>query len=98
MLSFTSRGGNRPPVLAASKPHAALAALHAALGARITSEGLGHLVRRQFAPHVTLLYRKLPIDPIEVAPITWTVHELVLVKSLYGQGRHVHMARWPLRD
>ena len=56
------------------------------LALRMVGEGLGHFVRRQFEPHVTLLYRKLPIDSVEVAPITWMVRELVLVKSLYGPG------------
>jgi 2'-5' RNA ligase len=31
-----------------------------------------------------------------IEPITWTVNEFVLVRSLVGQGRHEVLARWPL--
>lgn len=48
-------------------------------------------------PHVTLIYDGLPVPEISLAqPITWTVREFVLVHSLYGRGRHLHLGRWPL--
>jgi 2'-5' RNA ligase len=49
-----------------------------------------------YHPHVTLVYHKGEIADQAVEEIRWTVREFVLVRSLYGQGRHVPLARWPL--
>lgn len=49
-------------------------------------------------PHVTLVYDGLVVHPSMLdEPITWTVREFVLVHSLYGRGRHIHLDRWPLQ-
>jgi 2'-5' RNA ligase len=44
-----------------------------------------------------LLYddHRIPDQPVEA--ISWIVREFVLVCSLHGQGRHIPLARWPLR-
>jgi 2'-5' RNA ligase len=57
------------------------------------------VVRRkglQFTPHITLLYDKCRVREQAVEEIRWTVREIVLVQSLYGQSRHIPLARWPL--
>ena len=47
-------------------------------------------------PHMTLLYDRCSVAEQPVEPVRWTVREFVLVHSLYGQSRHVPLARWPL--
>lgn len=48
-----------------------------------------------FSPHMTMMYEdrvcEFPIEPIE-----WTVSRFVLVDSLVGQSRHVHLGQWVL--
>jgi RNA 2',3'-cyclic 3'-phosphodiesterase len=53
--------------------------------------------RREFTPHLTLLYdeRAVPEEPIE--DISWLVSEFALIRSLYGQARHIVRRRWTLR-
>jgi hypothetical protein len=29
--------------------------------------------------------------------IQWTVRDFVLIQSLWGRGKHIHLARWSLR-
>lgn len=97
LLSFNARNGHAL-VLGSNAAMPELNVLLDALGDGMSMAGLGHYVRRQFAPHVTLFYCGRRIDPIAIEPISWSVRALVLVRSLYGQGRHVHLGRWPLRD
>ena len=71
---------------------------HHLLARAMIQHGLGHYVaRRQFTPHLTLLYTPQPIAECAVEPVSWTVTEFVLVHSLVGQGRHLIAGRWPLR-
>lgn len=48
-----------------------------------------------FSPHMTMMYDdrvcEFPIEPIE-----WTVSRFVLIDSLVGQSRHVHLGQWSL--
>ena len=59
--------------------------------------GIGRHKHRPYNPHITLLYdeHRIPDQPVEA--ISWIVREVVLVCSLQGQGRHIMLARWPLR-
>jgi 2'-5' RNA ligase len=49
-----------------------------------------------YEPHLTRLYHEGDIADEAVEDIRWTVREFVLVRSLYGQSRHLLMARWSL--
>jgi len=51
-------------------------------------------VKPQWTPHVTLLYDAQRIAENAIAPVTWTVRELVLVHSRRGEGRYVQLGRW----
>lgn len=51
-----------------------------------------------FTAHITLLYDEGPIVEEQVAPISWTAKEFVLVRSLIGKSRHEILGRWPLRS
>jgi len=90
-LTFKTRQLNQPFVLCGSGENDALADFHRRLWA---AEGS---VPGSFHPHVTLLYDSKHIDEHGIEPVSWQVSELVLVRSFYGQGRHEHLARWPLQ-
>lgn len=54
-------------------------------------------IRVHFSPHMTLDYAHPRLSATKtIAPIAWQVTQLFLVDSLYGQGRHEVLARWPL--
>jgi 2'-5' RNA ligase len=95
-LSFANRRAAKPFVLRATNV-AALHAFHRALGEAMTKAGLGRWVFNCFTPHMTLLYDRRLVDEHAIERVSWTVTEFVLVHSFVGQGRHVHLARWPLR-
>jgi 2'-5' RNA ligase len=44
-----------------------------------------------------LLRDQLRAKPLRVNSIVWTVRDFVLIHSLLGQTKHVHLGRWPLR-
>lgn len=51
-----------------------------------------------FAPHLTLVYDSGRIPEVALdTPIPWMAHELVLIRSEQGLGRHTLLGRWPLR-
>jgi RNA 2',3'-cyclic 3'-phosphodiesterase len=64
----------------------------------MTDAGIGRYVRSAFKPHVTLLRDDTYITSRPVAPVSWTVGELMLVDSLVGQSRYVVHGRWPLQS
>jgi 2'-5' RNA ligase len=64
----------------------------------LIGHGLGAAMPKAFNPHVTLFYANRPIAPRDVPPIRWRVHDVALVQSFHGQGRHVVPKRWPLRE
>lgn len=95
--SFKNRTGVYPFVLT-GEPSPWIP-LRAALGAALKKNGLGGAVHLEdaFKPHVTLLRDKLRAKPLRVDPISWTVDDFVLIHSLLGQTKHIHLGRWPLR-
>lgn len=49
----------------------------------------------KLAPHVTLMYDSQAVPEQAVEPIRWSAHDFVLVHSLLGQTKHIHLGRWP---
>jgi 2'-5' RNA ligase len=96
-MSFYRRQRTRAFVLRTPDHTAALSGLHRALGERMKTEGLGFWVASHFTPHMTLLYDARMVEEHMIEPLRWDVTELVLVHSLLGQRKHVHLAHWPLR-
>lgn len=95
--SFRNSTGVYPFVLLAEQGATALRAFHGALGAALKRHGLGGATQGEFKPHVTLLRDTKRASPRDIEPLGWTVRDFVLVHSLLGQTKHVHIARWPLR-
>lgn len=89
-LTFKTRQRNQPFVLCGDGENDALMNFQRRLCIASGSAS------DSFNPHVTLLYDSKPIDEHPIEPVSWTVSELVLVRSFYGQSRHEHLARWPL--
>lgn len=59
--------------------------------------GFANNDRREFEPHMTLLYRGQLIPEVVLdEPVGWTVRDFVLVHSLQGEGRHEHLCYWLL--
>jgi 2'-5' RNA ligase len=95
--SFASMPRNRPLVLRGDDQDlSALMAFHKILGMALKRANLGQWAKPGYTPHVTLLYDDSLLGPTPVPPVTWTAGEIVLVHSLLGETRHVHLARWPL--
>ncbi len=94
--SFRNRTGIYPFVLLAEQGATPLQAFQQALGAALKRNGLGGATQGDFKPHVTLLRDDTRMKPIAVAPVTWTVRDFVLIHSLLGQTKHVHLGRWAL--
>lgn len=95
-MSFIG-GHKRPLVLIGGDGVAGLMMLQRELAAALDRTGSRRRKQPPYNPHITLLYdeHRIADQPVEV--ISWTVREVVLVCSLHGQGRHIPLARWPLR-
>ncbi len=78
-----------------------LADLHAALRRALVAGGLPH-DERPFTPHLTVAYANSPEIREALrdhAGATWTADEVVLVRSLHGEGGGYQRLRgWPLGD
>jgi 2'-5' RNA ligase len=68
----------------------ALTSLHHTLGVEMKQAGIGRCVTSRFTPQTER----------SIEPVRWTVRDFALVHSLRGRGasKHIHLARWPLRD
>jgi 2'-5' RNA ligase len=93
-----SRGQPRAVVLRCDRGEREFIGLRRAIGTAMRPVCLSRGLPEGFAPHLTVLYDEgsLPENALAES-IAWTVSEVVLVHSLVGRGRHVHLARWPLR-
>ncbi len=83
-------------MLRAGRDMVALTTFHRALGGAMTRAGLGR-VTPHCTPHMTLLYDRRLVDEHQIEALGWTVTDFVLVHSLVGRGKHIHLARWPLQ-
>ena len=51
-----------------------------------------------FYPHISLIWSRDSVPEQAVDPFSWMVREFVLIRSVYGQGRHDVLGCWPLRE
>jgi RNA 2',3'-cyclic 3'-phosphodiesterase len=96
-MSFDRRKPDRPFVLRTGVSVTGLTRLQRVLGQAMREAGLRKLVSMNFTPHMTLLYDKRLVPELPIEHLSWTVRDFVLIHSLIGCGKHVHLARWPLR-
>jgi 2'-5' RNA ligase len=101
-MSFAGSPKNKPFVLRGNERNdgglAALTGFQKAFYLAMCRAGLqGPRSTAKFAPHVTLMYDSQGVPEQAVEPIRWSAHDFVLVHSLLGQTRHIHLGRWPIR-
>jgi 2'-5' RNA ligase len=94
--SFSRRPSNMPLVLLGEEGVIAAKAFRQALCKAMARAGEDDGGAAHYTPHLTLLYDDTHVARRAIEPITWTVNEFVLVRSVIGQGRHEVLARWPL--
>ena len=99
-MSFAGRPRNRPFVMRGNERHdgglAALMGFQKTMYLAMCRAGLqGPRANAKFAPHVTLMYDDQGIPEQAVEPVSWLAHDFVLVHSLLGQTKHIHLGRWP---
>ena len=94
--SFSGGRNRHPYVLLGTTNIEALRALQHAIGEQIIAAGLGRHVERNFTPHVTLLYDDHEVAGQSIEPISWSVREFVLVRSLLGRAQHRRLGHWLL--
>lgn len=95
--SFAGKEGSHPCVLLGPEERQPVHALWRELSNQLMAAGLGRYLKREFVPHVTLLYDRQLLTPQSIEPIEWVVRDFSLVRSLLGQGRHQILGNWPLR-
>jgi RNA 2',3'-cyclic 3'-phosphodiesterase len=93
-MSFRGRPGGRPFVLTGEDGLRQLKSFRRSLAVALMKRGLTYFGRREFTPHVTLLFDDRAVEEHPIGPVGWTVRHLVLIHSMKG---HRHLARWPLR-
>ena len=101
-MSFAGSPRNKPFVLRGDEGRAgglaALMAFQKSFYLAMCRAGLqGPRANAKFAPHVTLMYDSQGVAEQAIEPVCWSAHDFVLVHSLLGQTRHVHLGRWPLQ-
>jgi 2'-5' RNA ligase len=96
VTSFDNPRGS-PVVVRCGRGEGGFGQLRRAIAGAMHGVGLPANPAIGLTPHVTLVYNGVSIpETMLTKPITWTVREFVLVHSLYGRGRHIHLGRWPL--
>jgi 2'-5' RNA ligase len=81
--------------LRGSEPIEGALAFQGALRATLARDGI--VIRGyDFGPHITLAYRRDGLGNGAILPISWRVEDFCLVESVYGEGRHIEHARFPL--
>lgn len=93
--SFRLRRSHHPFVLRGDASMGPLLEFRDQMHAQLGRAGF-HLPR-SYTPHITLLWADRPVEANPIAPIHWTVRDFVLVLSVVGEARHIHVGRWPLQ-
>lgn len=95
--SFSGTRTQHPCVLLCPEERPPLHALWRELGTQLMAAGLGRHLKREFTPHVTLLYDTQVLAPQAIEPIRWTVRDFALVHSRLGRTEHRILGSWALR-
>jgi RNA 2',3'-cyclic 3'-phosphodiesterase len=96
-LAERFRGRKGPIVLVGGEGVEGLKMFHYKLVDALGRFGLTYHSDPSYTPHISLLYDKREFRAQAVEEIRWTARECTLVHSPQGEGRHIALARWPLR-
>ncbi len=94
--SFHGKLGNHPVVLRSKGELVALNEFQSILGDQLKKTALAPKVTTRFKSHITLCYTSKKVAQA-IEPITWTVREFGLVRSLVGRSQYVPLAHWAFR-
>jgi RNA 2',3'-cyclic 3'-phosphodiesterase len=93
--SFSTRSDKHPCVLLCPEERAPAHGLWRELSNRLMAAGFGRYLKREFTPHVTVLYDTRVLTPHAIEPIRWQARDFALVRS--SQGEYDVIGSWPLR-
>jgi RNA 2',3'-cyclic 3'-phosphodiesterase len=99
-FSFPPRGGPTPLAARVDGDLSTLFAFWETLGKYLRHAGVAirKNTRANFVPHVTLMYGDHAKSTTSIPPISWTVRDFVLIRSLLGQTKHITLETCPLID
>jgi 2'-5' RNA ligase len=96
-LAFDRIENRKAVTLRTRAPLAEARAFQAALVRHLLERKAPMMLGTTPEPHVTINYRGDRLGSQKIAPIGWTVEEILLVESIVGQTTHVEHGRWRLR-
>lgn len=95
--SFSTRNDRHPCVLLCPEERPPIHGLWRELGNQLMAVGLGRYLKRDFVPHVTVLYDSRVLVPQAIEPVRWQVRDFSLVRSQPGRNDYEILATWALR-
>lgn len=95
VMSFERTRGQPPLVLCGDEECDALLKVRGRLSVELDKTHRFKPDHGGFKAHVTMLYDWKRVSPLAVAPIAWTVSEMLLIRSHQGLTRHEVVARYP---
>ena len=95
--SFSTRNDCHPCVLLCPEERPPIHGLWRQLGNQLMAAGLGRYLKRDFIPHVTVLYDSRVLTPQAIEPVRWQVRDFSLVRSQPGRSDYEILATWALR-
>ncbi|RHW17694.1 hypothetical protein D1610_09655 [Sphingomonas gilva] len=96
-LAFDRIENRKAVTLRTRAPLAEARAFQAALVRHLVERRAPLMLGTTPEPHVTINYAGDRLGGQKIAPIGWTVGEILLVESVVGKTTHVEHGRWPLR-
>jgi len=97
VASFSGSHGQRALVLTGDGDSVAgVLRLQEGLKHALMKAGLSLPRQSGSSPHLTMMYDENRICDFAIEPIGWTVSRFVLIDSLVGQSRHMHLGQWSL--
>lgn len=97
VLSFGGKAALKPFVLQMGEGRGKVLELCKKLKLCLAMAGV-HSDDKATTPHITLARAVHGVPPTEVQPVRWTATRLVLVHSVVGETRHIHLQAWPLQQ
>lgn len=95
-LAFDRIENRKAVTLRTREPLAEARAVQAALVRHLLEARAPMMLGTTPEPHLTINYAGDRLRAETIAPIGWTVDEILLVESVVGQARHVEHGRWRL--
>jgi 2'-5' RNA ligase len=97
LVSWKHTGGNRPLVLTGDEGVIGVDRLREALQDALAAASLVPSDGKDREAHLTVLWGDHQVDEWLREPLAWTVREVVLLDSVYGERRQDLLGRVPLR-